>query len=86
MHSALLWYSCHSQDEVAAEMTTLIKRPVDPKNLNVFFWDHLRKDVEHLSQLTNQQLDQAAIIIHLVLKRILKITPPTSKKLIQLLL
>ena len=78
MHSALLWCSCHCQD-MMAELAVLVKPPVNPNNLPEFFWMHLRKDIEQLSQVTGKGLDESAISIHLVLQGILMKPPPSCK-------
>lgn len=76
MHSAFLWCSCHCQDLVAAELVAVVnsKVQVTPNDLPQFFWDHLQKDVEHLSRVTQLTLEESAIIIHMVLHGILKKT------------
>ncbi len=76
MHSAFLWCSCHFQDMVAAELAALVRPHVKPNKLPEFFWMHLRKDIEQLSRVTGKGLDEAAIIVHLVLRDILTKPPP----------
>ena len=80
MHSALLWCSCHYLDMMADQLAALVKPTVNPNNLPEFFWMHLIKDIEHLSQVTGKGLDESAIIIHLVLHQILTKEPLTCKR------
>ncbi len=60
------------------DLVALVKIPVDPKDLPQFFWEHLRKDVQHLSQVTVKKLEESAIIIHMVLRGILINQPPSA--------
>ena len=79
MHSTLLWCSCHCPDVVVAELAALVKTQVSPNDLPQFFWEHLRKDIEHLSVVTQKGFEETVTIIHLVLCGILKRTPPACK-------
>ena len=60
-------------------LAELVKPFVQPQHLPEFFWRHLQKDIEHLSQVTGKGLEEAAIIVHLILKGILTKQPPTCK-------
>ena len=62
-----------------ASLAELVKPFVHPQHLPEFFWRHLQKDIEHLSQVTGKGLEEAAIIVHLILKDILTKPPPTCK-------
>lgn len=44
---------------------------VKHKSLPELFWRHLRKDIEHLSSVTGKGIEEAALIVHLVLSEIL---------------
>ncbi len=79
MHSALLWCSCHYQDMMAEGLVKLVKPCDNVYDLPEFFWMHLRKDIEQLSQVTGRGLEDAVIIIHLVLHGILTKESPTCK-------
>lgn len=39
-----------------------------PANVTGFLWDHLEKDVRVLGHALNQNLDNAAITVHLILR------------------
>ena len=70
MHSALLWCCCHHEDWrviIASFMTAQVKL----KSLPELFWKHLRKDIEHLSKVSGKGIEEAALIIHMVLSEIL---------------
>jgi hypothetical protein len=70
MHSAFLMCSCHNHDKLA-DLSRLIKPNVDPPLIPEFFWMHLRKDIEHLSRVTGEGMEESAIIVHLVLQAML---------------
>ena len=70
MHSAFLWCCCHHQD-VIGEVAALVKPKVDPQALPEFFWMHLKKDIEQLSRVTGRGIEEACMIVHLVLRNIL---------------
>ena len=82
MHSAFIWASCHNQDELV-ELSKLIryKDQVLPRDLPEFFWLHLEKDLECLCKSTGRGMDECAIIMHLVLKRILQNDPTDCESL-----
>ena len=37
---------------------------------NSFFWDQIKKDIQQLSSITGYSIDEAALLVHLVLKQI----------------
>ena len=75
MHSAFIWASCNNEPfvEAIADLVT----PVTV-NLQEFFWAHLEKDIELLGRDTGRGLDEAVMIVHLVLRHILTTEPPTG--------
>lgn len=77
MHSAFIWASCHNKLAVEA-IGSLVSSPVSPDNLPEYFWAHLEKDLELLVADTGKGLDECIMIMHLVLKRILTVKPPTG--------
>lgn len=79
MHSAFLWFASHYPNNFAAD---LVKPFVHPDNLPEFFWQHLMRDIEQLSRVTGKGLDEASLIIHLVLHNVLTKDPPSCKKVI----
>ena len=79
MHAAFIWCSCHQQDAVH-DLAPLVKPFINPDHLPEFFWMHLEKDFEHLSRVTGKSIDEAVIIVHLVLKDILTKLPPACKE------
>jgi hypothetical protein len=49
-----------------------------PQELPEFFWGHLERDVQLLATALGRNHEDAAIVVHLVLRNILTITPPTA--------
>ena len=49
-----------------------------PQELPEFFWGHLERDVQLLATALGRNPEDAAIVVHLVLRNILTITPPTA--------
>lgn len=64
---------------MANALVELVKPRENVNNLPEFFWMHLKKDIEQLSQVTGRGLEDSAIIIHLVLRGILTNESPTRK-------
>ncbi len=54
----------------------LVKPAIRAPHLPEFFWTHLEKDLELLAKATGKSLDEAAVLMHLVLKQILEVGPP----------
>ena len=75
MHSSFIWFACHHSDCVG-DLARIVKCSVSAHGLPEFFWMHLQKDLENLSSCIGKNLDEAALLIHLVLKEILKGNPP----------
>lgn len=70
MHSALLWISCNN-DNVTGDLLTLVKNGLQaPQEIPEFFWGHLEKDMQLLATALGKNHDEAAIVVHLVLKNI----------------
>ncbi len=78
MHSSLMWFACHHGDYIG-DLAKIVKCTVSVHNLPEFFWIHLQKDIEQLSTAIGRSQDEAAILIHHVLKKILLENPPTGK-------
>ena len=74
MHSAFLMCSCHSRATLT-ELARLVKPSIKPQLLPEFFWMHLKKDIDHLSRVTGKGLEESAIIVHLVLRKMLTVIP-----------
>ena len=75
MHSALLWASCNNETATDG-LITLVKSGLhSPQELPEFFWGHLECDVKLLAMALGKNLDEAAIVVHLVLKNILTTNP-----------
>jgi len=77
MHSSFLWFACH-HPECMGDLASIVKCSVNPHELPEFFWMHLQKDVENLSSSVKRSAEEAAVLIHLVLKRILVQNPPNG--------
>ena len=77
MHSAFLWCLCHHEDSIG-DLARIVKPSVQPQFLPEFFWKHLEHDIKQLSVTTGRSEDDAALLIHIVLKEILTKDPPTG--------
>ena len=76
MHSALLWVSCND-DSATGGLLALVKSGLQsPQELPEFFWGHLEKDVQLLANALGRNPEDAAIVVHLVLRNIVTVTPP----------
>ncbi len=77
MHSAFLWCSCHYEDRIG-DLARIVKPHVPPQHLSEFFWRHLEQDIRQLSVATGKSMDDATLLVHLVLKDLLTKDPPTG--------
>ena len=51
-------------------MLSSITHPfVKPGDLPQFFWEHLKQDLNLLSKVIGRSVDDAALLIHLILQR-----------------
>lgn len=78
MHSAFLWACCNN-DQRIGDIVQLVKPHVPVPGLPEFFWRHLDKDIELLGRAVGKGYEEAAMIIHLVLREILVKDPPGSE-------
>ena len=85
MHSAFLWACCNN-DQRIGDIVQLVKPHVPVQYLPEFFWRHLDKDIELLGRAVGKGYEEAAMIVHLVLREILVKDPPGSKLLFDLTL
>ena len=69
MHSAFIWFASSIHESRIPDLAKLLK--VQPESIDMFFWNHLQKDIEQLSLATERSIDEASVIVHLVLKEIL---------------
>ena len=79
MHSALVYVSCNSTTATEGLLEMVRVEDLHPSELPEFFWRHLETDVKDLAQAIGKNEDEAAIVLHLILKQILTSDPPTSK-------
>ena len=78
MNSALVWVSCNN-DTATEGLVELVKSGLQsPQELPEFFWGHLERDVQLLGQALGKNPEDAAIVVHLVLRNILTVSPPTA--------
>lgn len=77
MHSAFIWASCNNK-QVLGAIAGLVNTQVTPQQLPEFFWAHLEKDFELLEKDTRKGLEENMMILHLVLEKILTLSPPTG--------
>ena len=78
MHSSFLWTCCNN-DQRIGDIVQLVKPHVPVQALSEFFWRHLDKDIELLGRAVGKGYEEAAMIVHLVLKGILTKDPPGSE-------
>uniref|UniRef100_A0A1X7U2E9 Uncharacterized protein n=1 Tax=Amphimedon queenslandica TaxID=400682 RepID=A0A1X7U2E9_AMPQE len=67
MHSCLLWSSCNGKN-ILPLMNGKLDLPLP--EYNSFFWGQIKKDIQQLSSITGHSIDEAALLVHLVLKKI----------------
>ena len=79
MHSALVYVSCNSTTATEGLLEMVRVEGLRPTELPEFFWGHLETDVKDLAQAIGKNEDEAAIVLHLILKQILTLEPPKSK-------
>ena len=77
MHSAFIWASCNN-DQALGAIAGLVHAQVTPQQLPEFFWAHLEKDLELLGEDTKKGLEENVMLLHLVLRQILTLNPPTG--------
>lgn len=77
MHSAFIWSSCNN-DQALGAIAGLVNAQIPPQQLPEFFWAHLEKDLELLGKDTKKGLEENVMILHLVLRQILTLNPPTG--------
>ena len=85
MHSAFLWTCCNNEQRIG-DIVQLVKPHVPVQALPEFFWRHLDKDIELLGRAVGKGYEEAAIIVHLVLKEIFIKDLPTGESIYQVLL
>ena len=80
MHSALLWASC-SSNTATEGLLALVKvgGGLHPPELPEFFWGHLERDLHLLGRALGKNAEEAAIVVHLVLRNILTSDPIHSE-------
>ena len=83
MHSAFLWACCNN-DQRIGDIVQLVKPHVPVPGLPEFFWRHLDKDIELLGRAVGKGYEEAAMIVHLVLREILVKDPPGSEFILKL--
>lgn len=75
MHSTLIW-ACCNQKGAAVAIAPMVHPQELPDNLPELFWRHLEKDIELLGKDIDRGLDEAVILVHLVLHKIFTATHP----------
>lgn len=57
----------------------LLKSKIRPKDLPLFFWNHLKKDISIVSQATGKSKDEVCLILHMILRDISVKSLPSCK-------
>ena len=71
MHSALLLASCSPNTATEGLLALVKAEGLRPPELPEFFWGHLERDVLLLSSVLGKNVEETAIVVHLVLRKIL---------------
>ena len=79
MHSAFIWASCNMEGAISSLKELVKKRGSLAIPLPDYFWGHLEKDLELVGQSLGKNVEEAAILVHLVIKNILSTNPSFSK-------
>ena len=79
MHSALVYVSCNSTTATEGLLEMVRVEGLRPTELPEFFWCHLETDVKDLAQAIGKNEEEAAIVLHLILRQILTSDHPKSK-------
>ena len=69
MHSVLVWISCSTQKATQGLLQLVTVGSVRPRELSEFFWRHLEKDLELLCRALNKNMQEALLVLHLVIQR-----------------
>ena len=69
MHSVLVWISCSTQKATQGLLQLVTVGSVRPRELSEFFWRHLEKDLELLCRALNKNMQEAVLVLHLVIQR-----------------
>ena len=75
MHSALLWATCNIESTME-HLLSLIKPAVPSNVLPEFFLGHLQRDLKLLSLSLGKNMEDAAVLVHLIIRRISLSPPP----------
>ena len=75
MHSALLWTSCNDVNATEGLLALVKSGLHGPQELPEFFWGHLERDLQLLAMALGKNIEEAAIVVHLVLQNILTSDP-----------
>lgn len=79
MHSTFIFVSCNSMTATEPLLKLVKLEDIQPNEFPEFFWSQLEKDIEILAQAIGKTKDEAAIVLHLVLQKILTCEPPNGK-------
>ena len=69
MHSILVWVSCSTQKATQGLLQLVTAGLIQPRGLSEFFWTHLKKDLELLCRALNKNMQEAVLVLHLVIQR-----------------
>ena len=79
MHSVLVYISYNSTTATEGLLDMVKVEDLRPSEIPEFFWRHLETDVKDLAQAIGKNEDEAAIVLHLILKQILTLDPPKGE-------
>ena len=77
MHCSLVWAACNNENATEG-LLDLINSQVRPREIPMFFWQHLEHDINLLSRATGKSKDVACILLHLVLRDVALKNPAQS--------
>ena len=69
LHSVLVWTSCNNKQATEDLLQLVTLGSLQPHELPLFFWRHLEKDIELLGRALNKNMQEASLVLHLVIQR-----------------
>ena len=79
MHSALIWAICNTEGAINSLKKLVKMTGSRAGRLPEYFWGHLERDLELVGQALGKNVEEAAILVHLVIKSILTANPSFSE-------
>ena len=81
-HKVFVHINSFYVQELIKDVSKIVKTGVKSSNLSIFFWEHLTVDMQCLQRSLSIGLDDAALLIHIIMHRIVETFLSTLKLLI----